>query len=386
MSTAVDSSSILPPHRSEEPGWLGLPTSSWVRIGIITAAFVAIFGRNLTRLWEKTNFINGDPNWSHAICVPLIGLYYLMLRREELLATPTRPLLAGNFSSVRWISGLAMIALGAVLAWVVVPFIPAGESTVLLGGIVQNAGYGLIIFGLMGIVLDWGLASLFGGLALSAYGIFPGMNDFVWDVGMILTLFGVVLTLCGWAVMRIVWFPIVFLACALPWPGLVYSKIASPLQVLAARVSVALLQLLGLDASYGGTKIFLPEFSADGTRLPDRALNVAEACAGLRSLMTFISVAAAVAFLSGRPLWQKLIITASAVPIAISCNVMRVAGQGLLDMYAGPEWSQDFAHQFAGMVMLLPAFFLIMLVCWVVDHLFIEEADEPTADASKGAA
>lgn len=367
--------------RLPSPGWLGAPTSAWVRTAILAVAFIAIYQYNLVRLWEKTNFINGDPNWSHAACVPVIGLYYLVLRRDDLAATPARPLLAGQFTKARLVSGLIMMFCGLLLTKAIVRFIPQGESTVLLGGLVENLGWGLIAFGFLGVVLDWGLAALFGGLALSAYGIFPGMNDFIWDTGMIVTLFGVVLTLCGWAIMRITWFPIVFLLCALPWPGLVYSKIASPLQVLAARVSVTILQLVGVDATYGGTKIFLPEFSASGMRLPDRSLNVAEACAGLRSLMTFISVAAAVAFLSGRPLWQKLIITASAVPIAISCNVMRVAGQGLLDLYVSREWSEGFAHQFAGMVMLLPAFFLIMAVCWVVDHLFIEEADMPETEA-----
>jgi exosortase/archaeosortase family protein len=108
----------------------------------------------------------------------------------------------------------------------------------------------------------------------------------------------------------------------------------------------------------------------------ERVLNVAEACAGLRSLMTFITLGAAVAFLSNRPLWQKIIITISAIPIAIFCNVMRVAGQGLLDYYVSHAWSEGFAHQFAGLVMLVPAFFLILLVAWCVDHLFIEEVDE----------
>jgi exosortase/archaeosortase family protein len=91
--------------------------------------------------------------------------------------------------------------------------------------------------------------------------------------------------------------------------------------------------------------------------------------------MTFITVGAAVAFLSNRPLWQKIIITLSAIPIAIGCNVLRVTGQGFLDLWSH-ELSEGFAHQFAGIVMLVPAFFLILLVGWVLDQLFIEEVDE----------
>jgi exosortase/archaeosortase family protein len=77
-----------------------------------------------------------------------------------------------------------------------------------------------------------------------------------------------------------------------------------------------------------------------------------------------------------RPLWQKLIIVLSAIPIAIFCNVMRVSGQGLLDHYFSEKLSEGFAHAFVGLIMLLPAFFLILLVCWILDQLFVEEVDE----------
>jgi exosortase len=182
--------------------------------------------------------------------------------------------------------------------------------------------------------------------------------------------------------MRVAWFPIAFLVCALPWPGLVYSKVAGPLQELAATVAVETLKITGVAAERVGTKIFIDK----GMGVPPRTLNVAEACAGMRSLMTFISVAAAIAFLSSRPLWQKIVITLSAVPIAIFCNVMRVAGQGLLDHYISQQLSESFAHQFVGMVMLVPAFFLILLVGWLLDQLFIEEVEKDGVPSSKAAA
>jgi exosortase len=236
-----------------------------------------------------------------------------------------------------------------------------------------------MILAVLVAALDWGIGLLLLGLAVFQYGIWPGRNDWISDVGMVITLFGTVLTLCGWRVMRVAWFPILFLICAIPWPGLFYSKVAMPLQELAAQVAVGVLNVCGVDATQGGTKIFM---SQPGK--PDRTLNVAEACAGMRSLMTFISVGGAVGFLSHRPLWQKLIILFSAIPIAIFCNVMRVSGQGLLDHYVSEKFSESFAHQFVGLVMLMPAFFLILLVGWVLDQLFIEEHDE--ADTATGSA
>ncbi|MDQ3439950.1 MAG: exosortase/archaeosortase family protein, partial [Planctomycetota bacterium] len=307
------------PAGEAEPLYAGLKPETWLKIGTIAALFAAVFWPNLRRLWDKTNPIYGEPNWGHAVCVPIIGLYFLYANRDELLRQPVK---------TRW----------------------------------------------------EGLLIMLGGILFYGWAIWPGQNDFFKDFGMVVALFGLVLLLTGWSVMKIAWFPIAYLVCMIPWPSLFYSRLASPLQALAASVSVGVLRFTGVDALNTGTKIRMMPFTPQ-----ERVLNVAEACAGLRSLMTFITVAAAVAFLSNRPLWQKIIITVSAIPIAIACNVMRVAGQGLLDYYVSHELSEGFAHQFAGIVMLVPAFFLILLVGWVLDQLFIEEVDEAPAVKPIGA-
>jgi exosortase len=369
-ATAVSYRRVTPDLIVGEPTWMGLTYTIWLKISIVAGLFAWLFYTPcLRRLWQKTNPFTGEPNWGHAIVIPVVGLYYLYLNRDELLAARAKPLLGNNFSKGRLVGGLITIGLGAAL-YFAAPMVPG------IGSLVEYARAAAAAIGALGalaIVLDWGLGTLIFGLLVFGYGIFPGQNDWVKDFGMIVTLFGVVLTLCGWRVMKTAWFPILFLICALPWPGLVYSKIALPLQQLAAHVAVGALQLTGVEAVCQGTKIVM----GNGFSQPFRTLNVAEACAGMRSLMTFISVGAAVAFLSNRPLWQKIIITLSAIPIAIFCNVMRVTGQGLLDHYWSHEVSEGFAHQFVGLVMLVPAFFLILLVGWLLDQIFVEEVDEP---------
>jgi exosortase len=346
--------------------YCGVTLTTWLKTLIIAALFVATFRFDLRRLWDKTNPIYGDANWAHAIFIPIIGLYYLYLNREELQRAPVEPLLAGKFSRARGIGAAACLAVGVFLYLVGPRLVPQ----VMLQAPIKIAGIELMILGGLVALLDWGIGLFLFGLLIFQYGIWPGRNDWTSDAGVVVTLFGLVLLLCGWKVMRIAWFPIVFLMCAVPWPPLIYSKVAMPLQMLAARVAVWVLNLTGVDAAQGGTKIFMPR-----PNMPDRALNVAEACAGMRSLMTFISVAAAVAFLSVRPLWQRIILTLSAIPIAIFCNVMRVSGQGLLDHYFTEKMSEGFAHAFVGLIMLMPAFFLILLVAWILDQLFIEEDD-----------
>lgn len=306
MSELASSSTDSLEVQVREERYFGLTPTAWVQVGTLGLLFLIAFLICLRRLWLKTNPISGDANWSHAICVPVIGLYYLYAHRREFLNTPV------------------------VASWSALPILPLG----------------ILMFG---------------------FGIWPGQNDFVKDVGMVTALFGLVAFLAGWRMMKVLWFPILFLVCALPWPPLVYSAVALPLQELAARVAVFFLRVSGVNAFFNGTKIFMEGFQGEL-----RTLNVAEACAGLRSLMTFITIGAAMAFLSARPLWQKVVVTVSAVPIAIFCNVMRVSGQGLLDHYWSREWSQGFAHQFAGMVMLIPAFFLLLLVGWLLDRVFVE--------------
>jgi len=319
LTTAISASGStqLDPIEDQDQSLLGIRRSSSLKVVTVVALFALLFWPNLRRLWDKTNPFTGEPNWSHAIFIPLVGLYYLWVNREQLRAAKVKP------------------------AW---------------------SGLGIALFGIL----------FFG------YGIYPGQNDWFKDIGMVIALFGVVTLLCGWEVMRIAWFPIIFLFCALPWPGLLYSKIASPLQELAAGVAVKTLQVANVEAMRFGTKIIMV-----GNHNAVRTLNVAEACSGLRSLMTFVSLAAMLAFLSARPLWAKIVMVVTAVPIAIFCNVMRVSGQGLLDRYVSQQLSESFAHQFVGVIMLIPAFFLILLVGWILQNLFIDEVDDKAALKTK---
>ncbi len=306
-STELTSDGTLAAPR--ERSWGGLPVSAWLQVGVLAALLAAVFWPNLRRLILKTNPFTGEANWGHSIVIPVVGIYYLYVNRDALLAAKIKP------------------------AW---------------------SGLLIMLFG----------------IGTAAWGIYPGRNDTMWDYGMVITIFGVVLLMCGWEVMKVAWFPIVFLFAAVPFPGLVYSRMAMPLQHIAADVAVFVLQVCGVDAQVKGTNIVMQM----GLFQEPRSLNVAEACAGLRSLMTFISLAAAIAFLSNKPLWQKLVLVFSAIPIAIFCNVMRVSVQGLLDYYVSRQISEGFAHKFVGMAMLVPAFFMILGVQWILDRMFVEQA------------
>lgn len=370
-------------------GWLGLPVAAWWIAVTVTGLFVAIYWSNLRRLWLKTKIIGGEAEWAHATLVPLIGLYYLYLHLDELKATPVKPLLGTDLSRQRFAWAGIIAAFGA-LCYLVFPHLPVIGSIV--GGELRLAGIGLMALAVFAAAFDWGIGTLLYGLLVSAYGIYPGSNDFVKDVGMVIAIFGAVLALCGWGVMRIAYFPILFLFCALPWPGLFYSKIAMPLQELSAGGGVLTMRLFGIDAVKEGTTMMLNNVIDEKTLRPVE-IGVAEACAGLKSLMMFVSLGAAVAYLSSRPLWQKLVMVASAVPIAILCNMFRVSGMGILRAWGYESPLEGDAHAWIGLLLLVPGFVMLLGVGWVLDRMFIEEADDelivrkkPGPDPAGGAA
>jgi hypothetical protein len=59
----------------EEPLYLGISLETWVKIGILTPLFIALYWLVLRWLWDKTNPIYGEANWGHAMCIPLVGLF-----------------------------------------------------------------------------------------------------------------------------------------------------------------------------------------------------------------------------------------------------------------------------------------------------------------------
>lgn len=342
----------------------GLTLTTWVQVVTVTVLMCALFRFNLVRLWGKTNPFNGqDPNWQHSIFVPLIGLYYLYIHRDELMRATDTP--AKRELSIRILAFLGLVLVGSVTGLLFAT--GSIDSTLLLCGLLT---LGMAISVAVPLASVFGTVLMLSGLLIFAFGIYPGQNDYFKDLGMVIMLFGVATLLAGWPVMKIAWFPIVFLVVALPWPELVYAKLAWPLQQLAASAAVGTLRVFNVDAQNFGTKILMV-----GEHGEHRMLNVAEACAGLKSVMTFLMVAGTVAFLGSKPLWEKVVITLSAIPIAIFCNTMRVAGQGLLDYYVSHDASVGFAHQFVGLIMLIPGFFLILVVSWALEKFFIEEVD-----------
>jgi exosortase len=140
--------------------------------------------------------------------------------------------------------------------------------------------------------------------------------------------------------------------------------LAQPLQRLATLASTYVLQTLGLPAVSEGDVILLNEGK----------LKVVEACNGLGMLVTFFALAAAVACVARRPLWQKLVLVASAVPIALLSNVTRIAATGVLLEIAGSRAADVIFHDLAGWLMMPFALVLLGVELQLLSQLFVKSA------------
>ncbi len=196
--------------------------------------------------------------------------------------------------------------------------------------------------------------------------IYPGKNYWLSQVSMVGVLMGLVLYLAGTKVVRITWLPILFLVFALPLSPRLYSQIALPLQNMAAKGAVILLKLkVDISSEQSGLHLL------SRSNVP-RDLTVAEACSGMRLLMAFCALGVAMAYLDYKPVWQRVILVAAAVPIAIFCNVIRVAITCWMYYIDQPELGQKFMHTFTGILMLAPAFGMLWLLAWILQHIFVE--------------
>jgi exosortase len=186
------------------------------------------------------------------------------------------------------------------------------------------------------------------GLLLLAAGIglrlFSSYFFYVWldPISLLPCLAGIVLLIGGWPVFRWAWPSVLFLAFMIPLPYRYAGLMARPLQEFATVVSTFLLQALGVPALAEGTVILLSEVE----------MGIVEACSGLRMLVVFFALSTAVALLMKRPIWEKWIVVASAVPIALACNVLRITATGVLHEHVSSEVANAVFHDFAGWLMM----------------------------------
>jgi exosortase len=196
-----------------------------------------------------------------------------------------------------------------------------------------------------------GILAMLGAVLLLLVGSL-GAELFSSRLSLLVLLAGMVLFLAGWGPLRAIAFPLCFLIFMIPIPVIVYNQITFPLQLLASRLATSWLELVQVPVLRDGNILVMSNYS----------LEVVEACSGIRSLLTLVSLAVAYSYLVEPRRWMRYLLASLMVPIAIVSNASRIMGAGILAHRFGPAAAEGFLHEFSGWVIFVVALAL-MFVC-----------------------
>ncbi len=253
-----------------------------------------------------------DDSWSHGFLIPLFSIYLLNRRKDDILTTQARP---------------SLIGLAAMIFLILV-----------------------YVFNIVQLRYAYGE-----------------------PLTMLAAMCAVTLFMCGWKLMKFLWLPILYLFFSIPVPTRLYREITTPLRYIAAQFATAFLNLMPhITATSRGVII---DVVYKGKPL-ESALDVAEACSGMRLLMAFLALGVAMAYLHERPMWQKITLLLSTVPIAVVCNIVRVTVTACIHIFIGANYATGIYHDILGLLMLPLAFGLYWAIAWFMEQLFITETQE----------
>jgi exosortase len=347
---------------------------SFYPVLILVAAVEVLLWVHWNSLVYMANMWDND-KYSHGYLVPLFAIGLMWWYRKDETTEIVKPVaIAGGV-----LVGFGLLLCGLPLvAWdLVLPLINALGNTVLeaIGVGCAVAGAFLLLQPRLGssdvpIRDRWiGFAILMGAEALRVFATLVYI-DTLEAFTFIPALAGVFVMAGGLRVLRWSGWPIVFLMFMVPLPGPLDEQLSGRLQSVATRSSTFLLQTTGMKAYHVGNEIRVGD--------AESPLRVEPACSGLRMLTIFGAISFAVALMCGRPLWQRLTILASWIPIALAVNIFRITLTGVIFTLVGGnhEQLQDIFHTLWGWVMMPMALGLMFVEFKILDNLFIEDDED----------
>jgi exosortase len=179
-------------------------------------------------------------------------------------------------------------------------------------------------------------------------------------------LLGTTLMAGGMRMLRWAGPPVAFLIFMYPLPDEATRYLLGPLQRLATMASTYALQALGFEAFREGNQIVLG----------DSRLGVVDACSGLRMLTIFVALTVGWVLVDRVAWWERIVIVASAVPIALAVNVARITATGMV-VTVNEQLAEQVFHDWAGSLMMPLAVALLIIVRQLLAAVVIEETLAP---------
>jgi len=208
-----------------------------------------------------------------------------------------------------------------------------------------------------------GLLVIAASIGLLTAGIL-GAELFVSRVSIIGVLAGTVIFVLGWRHCLALAFPLAFLLLMIPIPAIIFNQIAFPLQLLASQTGEVVLRTLDIPVLREGNVMILA----------NTTLEVAEACSGIRSLISLLTLGIVYGYFIDRRVWVRALFAAATIPIAIVSNAFRVAGTGVAAHYYGSQAAEGFFHTFSGWMVFIAAFVLLFAVVRLIHWIWPDRA------------
>jgi exosortase len=179
-----------------------------------------------------------------------------------------------------------------------------------------------------------------------------GSELFLTRISIIGITAGAILYILGWQCLKSLAFPILFLFLMIPLPAIILNQIAFPLQLIASRFGELSLNILGVPVLREGNIIQLPNIS----------LEVVEACSGIRSLISMLTLGLLYGYFADKRMGIRTALCLATVPIAILANGFRVAITGVAAHYCNPKMAAGLFHEFSGWLIFVMAFIMLFFL------------------------
>lgn len=179
-------------------------------------------------------------------------------------------------------------------------------------------------------------------------------------VSLVLTIIGILYYNLGRNLISKIYFPLLFLFFMIPVPVSLVSFISLPLKMIATKLSASILTAVGIPVLREGNMLYFVNAS----------LEVAEACSGIRSLISYLMLGILFAYTMDLSFAKKVILVALTVPMAFFANLLRVTGTGFLAHFYGNKVAQGFLHEFSGMVTFALGLIMIVIISQLLSRTY----------------